>query len=934
MSDTIEVYQFSRNFDNPHPSAQHNHRWVSGGNIIDPEKKITLYNREVPQEIRQAVLDSYFAINDSYPPAENDFALIAREIGDRYAVLAVANGQIDDRDRPTIGYKYFWLETTDPDIDRIGTLIYWWRDDVKYKFNMEELNSSLNPEKYHAQIQNKTNFTEHWLKTIKETINGFKQIPRTGVVTKEDWEGLPSYIKLHYLAFGLSFRSDSLNAWAWNVHKLSLPQNFIYILYSTAEDIPANLYKQQLPYKIIPNPEPINQNSLPYPRETKDPVEPENSGTSNNSNSDNSDNNSQSTNQNQNNPPHNTENKNSDENENYDTSNNSESNNSENKSTNQNPNIPPHNTENKNPDQPKNRVPPPIQKIKICLTELARSFHSRNQLDVNKAKELFGYLADYSNENWSAFIDETTLNAPANPRSEIYRSEIYLIVDDDKQKWLIDLLKSIHVENKRSPFLVSLTSPVKNLLNKPVDNNHILLLLEFQNQLLKESSKYDFQVQQRLQESIYYGITFFLRSLVNLDPNDPNDQRIAQQINYLLTEYQSVWSQYFQEYAYLVATKICYQPNIDISAYNSVRKFCETIFAILEDIKNKKLDLHSRNRLYGQYKPLALIFNKINRTDLAELFYRISGSQVPKELLGKIPPEFKTTIFPRNDIPTKVVTVKPPPSKIRIIIYILLGLGVSIGSIFLISSKIINSNGNSQSACDPTTWLNDNDFSSLTESCYRKGDTSQQGILINNLIPKQSNIITDENKQKQKKKVKDFLDAIPKGNESEFKRRMAKLQECQKGQATQFGTCLDTQQPAGNPTKETTTKPTPNSGETQNKNECSLNSSKQIKNCNNQQFKEIIKQADFINIDNEYVEPLKQYLENTAQDEDFDYKKNKSLQCFQNYPYQEITKFQKCLKQSQQESVEELKRTAIKMHAEIIKYFPAKPSKKNQSQTN
>ncbi|MFN6518033.1 MAG: hypothetical protein RMY29_026590 [Nostoc sp. CreGUA01] len=935
MSDTIEVYQFSRNFDNPHPSAQHNHRWVSGGNIIDAEKKITLSNREVPQEIRQAVLDSYFAINDSYPPAENDFALIAREIGDRYAVLAVANGQIDDRDRPTIGYKYFWLETTDTDVDRIGTLIYWWRDDVKYKFDMEELNSALNPEKYHAQIQNKTNFTEHWLETIKETVNNFKQIPCIGVVTKEDWEGIPSYIKLHYLAFGLSIRSDNLNTWAWNVHKLSSPETFLYIWYSTQADIPANLYKYPLSSKIIftpksskvsklePDPQPTNENqkSIPPDTENTDPVETENPETSNTSNLDNLESNFQWKNQNQNTPPHDTENQNPDETKNSDTSNNSNSDNSEkySQSKNQNQNTPPHDTENQNPDEPKNRVQPPVQKIKSCLTELARSFHTRNQLDVNKAEELFGYLADYPNVNWSVFIDETTLKTRVN-QSEIYRAEIYLIIDDDKQKWLIELLRSIHVEKKPLSFWDSLTYPIKNLLNQPPDNNNIFLLLEFQNQLLKESSKYDFQVHKRLQESIYYGITFFLRSLVNLNFNDPNDQKIAQQINYLLTEHQSIWSEYFQEYAYLVAKKVFYQPNIDISANNSVKKFCETIVAILEDIQNKKLDLHSRNRLYSKYKPLALIFNKINRTDLAELFYRISGSQVPKELLGKIPPEFKTKIFPTNYTPTPP---SPPPNIIRIIIGIFLFVAVPVIYV-AIYSKIFHSIGYPQVSCDQAgNWLVDYP---TFESCYRNAEGYQKNIVIKDYMPDQTNI-PYENQEKQKQKAKEFIDGTPKGNESEFKRRMAKLQECQKGKATEYGNCLDNKQ-------QSTTQLTPNSGETKNKNECSLNSREQVKNCNNEQFEEIIKQAGFINIDNEYVQPLKQYLENTAQDENFEYKKNKSLQCFENSPYQETTKFQKCLKQSQKESVEELKKTAIKMHAEIIKYFPVKPNQNNQTKTN
>ncbi|RCJ22388.1 hypothetical protein A6S26_21795 [Nostoc sp. ATCC 43529] len=893
MSDTIEVYQFSRNFDNPHPSAQHNNRWVSGGNIIDPEKKITLWNREVPQEIRKAVLDGYFAINDSYPPAENDFALIAREIDDKYAVLAVANGQIDDRDRPTIGYKYFWLEKTNPDIDGIGTLIYWWRDDIKYKFDMEELNSASAPEIYHAQIWNKINFAEPWLeKKIKETVNNFKHIPCTGVVTKEYWGDYPPYIKLHYLSLGLSFRSDSLNAWAWNVQKLSFTENFVYILYSTSADIPPNLYKQPLPDKIII--------------------------TSNNSQSDNSEKNSESTSQNQDTPPDDAENKNSAQTENSDTSNNSQSDNSEKnwRSTNQNENTPPHDTENKN------RVQPPVQKIKTCLTELARTFHSRNQLDVKKAEELFGYLANYSDANWSAFIDQTTLNTTANPISDIYKAEIYLIVIayDQRQKWLTDLLKSIHVEKKPSSFLDYLAFPIKNLLNQPADNSDIFRLLEFQNQLLKESCKYDSQVQQRLQESIYYGITSFLKILITLNLNEPKHQRIAQQINYLLTEHQSIWNEYFQEYANLVATKIFYQPNIDISAYNSVRKFCEQISEILEEIKNQKLNSTSRRRLYSQYRPLALIFQNINRTDLAELFYRISGSQVPQELIGKIPLDFQTRIFPTNPIPTPAPG--PRPNIILLIIGILLFITVPV--IYVAYSKVFNSIGFPQVSCDQAgNWLVDYP---TFESCYRNADGYQKDIVIKDFMPDQINI-PDSNRQKQKEKAKEFINGTPKGDESEFKSRIAKLQECQKGKATEYGNCLDNKQ-------ETIIQDTFKTPETQNENECSLNSREQIKKCNNQDFKEIIEKAGFTNIDDEYLLPLKQYLQNTPQDEDFEYKKNKSFQCFTLYTYAQTTLFQKCLKQSQKESVEQLTKSMIKIPAEIIKNFTVKPNQNNQSKTN
>ncbi|WP_445636559.1 hypothetical protein NSTC745_01481 [Nostoc sp. DSM 114161] len=902
MSDTIPVYQFSRNFDNPHPSAQHNNRWVSGGNIIDPEKKIALWNQEVPQEIRKAVLDGYFAINDSYPPAENDFALIAREIDDKYAVLAVANGQIDDRDRPTIGYKYFWLEKTDSYIDGIGTLIYWWQN-VNYQFDMQELNSTSKPEIYYAQIWNKINFAEPWLeKKIKETVNNFKHIPCTGVVTKEYWGDYPPYIRLHYLSLGLSFRSDSLNAWAWNVQKLSFAENFVYILYSTSADIPPNLYKQLVPDKII-----ITINDLQ---------------------SDNSEKNSESTSQNQDTPPDDAENKNSAQTENSDTSNDSESDNSE--STNQNENTPPHGTENQN------RVQPPVQKIKTCLTELARTFHSRNQLDVKKAEELFGYLTNYSNANWSDFIDQTTLNTTANPISEIYKAEIYLIVIayDQKQKWLIDLLKSIHVENKPSSIWDFLTFPFKILLNPPINNDHIFPLLEFQDRLLKESCKYDSQVQQRLTESIYYGITFFLTILITFDPNDPKHQRLAQQINYLLIESQSIWSQYFQKYAEIVADRFFYQPEIDVNAYKSVRKFCQTILEKLEEIKNNNCDSASRKRLYGEYKSLAPIFAKINRRDLAELFYLISGSQVPQEVIGNIPEEFRTTIFTRNYVLAPVSPGNPQLNKNIIITIVTLLFGIPI-IYFIFYEQITNSIGSPQVSCEQENWLVDY---STFESCYRNANEYQKNIIIGKFMPDQTDI-TDENKLKQKGKAIQFIDETPKGDETEFQRRIEKLQECQKVNATQFGKCLENkEQTAVNNTGQDTNQSneTPNTIEPPNKIKCSLQSYEQVKNCNSEEFNKAIEQVTkFNNIEKEYIELLRQYLQKQDKYQNFNAKKEKSIECFQTFPVQKVVEFNDCLNPLKKESADKFNKfISSQIPDEIIKYLsPAKPNRNHQKKS-
>ncbi|MFM6003929.1 MAG: hypothetical protein ACKPB7_11765, partial [Sphaerospermopsis kisseleviana] len=156
---SIPIYQFCRAFDNVRWSDEYQ-RHVSGGYTPG---KIARWNQQVPEEIHQAVKKNYFKLNDSYPPEEDDFALIAREIDDKYAVLAVANRQIDDEPRPTIGYKYFWLKKSSPDVDGIGTLIYWWSE-REPKFDMSELAEQSVPEIFYCdQEVHKINFQEPWL---------------------------------------------------------------------------------------------------------------------------------------------------------------------------------------------------------------------------------------------------------------------------------------------------------------------------------------------------------------------------------------------------------------------------------------------------------------------------------------------------------------------------------------------------------------------------------------------------------------------------------------------------------------------------------------------------------------------------------------------------------------------------------------------------
>ncbi|MFM6002212.1 MAG: hypothetical protein ACKPB7_02865, partial [Sphaerospermopsis kisseleviana] len=96
-------------------------------------------------------------------------------------------------------------------------------------------------------------------------------IPHTVIATKQEWKGLSEYIKLHYLALGLSLRATLKNAWAWNVKKIESPNSCLAIFYTNQEYIPNNIRKRQL----IPVQQDYNHND-PNHHQITVPVQPEN----------------------------------------------------------------------------------------------------------------------------------------------------------------------------------------------------------------------------------------------------------------------------------------------------------------------------------------------------------------------------------------------------------------------------------------------------------------------------------------------------------------------------------------------------------------------------------------------------------------------------------------------------------------------------------
>lgn len=512
----VHIYQFCRAFDNVRYSEVYG-CYVSGGYAFE---KIARASHEVPPEIREAVINDYFKLNDNYPPETGDFALIAREIDDKYSVLAVANRQLDDGGRPTIGYKYFWLEKSSPDVDGIGTLIYWWLNQNQPKFDMAELDKQLSQSpqifRVHEQYK-KLIFEEDQLQNIKRIVVEENKIPYTVVVTKELWrKRYPEYTKLHYLALCFSDRATRLNAWAWNVHKIAYPERFLAIFYATQEDIPKNISKQPLP-----SPQKDNSNtsvSTPTKENTTQTV--------------------------------------------------------------------------------------PVQKIKKCLKDIARIFADTDELDSKKTEELFEYLAKYPNENWSDFIDKTTLQVIHDKFTLIYKAEIYLLLPKEKSSFLIEILNSTNFGNSSG---------------KSTSNS---IAIEFHAQLLNASYKYqNEQIINRLVFSIYTGISYLLNHLM-ADDNGSN------QIEFLLTQSKSIWSKTFLKYAEQVEKRIFSEEEIIVE--ESLETFCQKILTILQEPKN--ITLAERK----QYEKLVSTFIKINHYPLAGTFCYISDRFIPQDILHLI----------------------------------------------------------------------------------------------------------------------------------------------------------------------------------------------------------------------------------------------------------------------------------------------------------
>ena len=237
------VYEFSRKVLEPKKLQD---KWVSTG--FDKEIGFSTLS-EVPPSIKNAVHNHWFRLNDNYPPAEREIALIAREI-EQYAVLAVATRLADEAGRPLIGYRYFWLEKP-PEIDGIGTLLKWWLDHDRPHFVLKphqqiRQTQEENWEKGYYNInivttEQQKSFDDY-RQQVEDIIPQIKHTPHIFTLQEKSKNSeIPDYLGLHFLALYLKKEYHKSIAWAWNVTLLENPNQFTLICCVDEEYCKSNL---------------------------------------------------------------------------------------------------------------------------------------------------------------------------------------------------------------------------------------------------------------------------------------------------------------------------------------------------------------------------------------------------------------------------------------------------------------------------------------------------------------------------------------------------------------------------------------------------------------------------------------------------------------------------------------------------------------------
>lgn len=233
----ILVNEFSREFT---VAKAKNGELVSGGYKSEVGPSVV----PVPSEIEKSVKKGDFQIRDSYGPKKGEYALIARTISAHdaqdysaaYSVLAVATMIPEDGNRPTIGYRYFWLknDTQVAGFDGIGTLLEWWHKVGRPTFSF----NSNTSQQHSAEIYLVKSFQKYHDSWVEQYISDIetRQLHPFAFVKNIDFNSDLTERRIHaltlylYLNAGICFssgqRTGTYLSWAYNVNDLKSPNLF------------------------------------------------------------------------------------------------------------------------------------------------------------------------------------------------------------------------------------------------------------------------------------------------------------------------------------------------------------------------------------------------------------------------------------------------------------------------------------------------------------------------------------------------------------------------------------------------------------------------------------------------------------------------------------------------------------------------------------
>jgi hypothetical protein len=245
---SIEIHQFARGFD----VVTKNGQYVSGGY----RGQVAFFSATVPLEIQERCLG---VLNNNFPPEEGSIAVLAWDL-EKYAVLSIANKQTDDGNRPTIGYRYFWLDkqkanhvmsTESTEIDGIFALLLAWHYQEYPIFKIEDIAQGNSYECLSIEVDNLTYYQEDYQQKYKTQTNCNVVDFLEETERRSGFDMWLVLVKIHFSGQHISSHEKIRNIWAYNATRFSKADSYTRIVFANERD--KNEYEYESTSRLADN---------------------------------------------------------------------------------------------------------------------------------------------------------------------------------------------------------------------------------------------------------------------------------------------------------------------------------------------------------------------------------------------------------------------------------------------------------------------------------------------------------------------------------------------------------------------------------------------------------------------------------------------------------------------------------------------------------